>query len=140
MFHSPYHEAINKEVESLTQRDGRPPVIFSIHSFTPSMNGEDRIWDVGVLWNKDPRMPLTLIDHLKRWDGLHVGNNQPYSGQELAYTIDTHGTDQGIANCAIEIRQDHCSTLEEANHWADILADALSHILTLDNLHKIHHY
>ena len=139
-FHAPYHNAIRREINTITERDGRPPVVFSIHSFTPSMNGEDRFWDVGVLWNKDPRMPLSLLEHLNRWDGLHVGDNEPYSGKDLAYTIDTHGTDVGIANCAIEIRQDHCGTQEEASHWADILADALRHILTLKDLHEIQKY
>ncbi|PCI41710.1 MAG: N-formylglutamate amidohydrolase [Rhodospirillaceae bacterium] len=138
--HTPYHKAISGEISTITARDGRPPALFSIHSFTPSMNGADRIWDVGVLWNKDPRMSSALMEHLGRWDGLHVGDNQPYSGTEWAYTIDTHGTDVGLANCAIEIRQDHCGTIEEATHWADILADALRHILTLDNLHELQKY
>jgi len=139
-FHTPYHDAIAQEMKVITDRDGQPPVIFSIHSFTPTMNGVERVWDVGVLWNKDPRMPLALIDDLERWDGFHVGNNKPYSGQDLAYTIDTHGTEQGIANCAIEIRQDHCGSLEEISHWADILADALRHILTIDKMHDIRKY
>jgi len=138
--HTPYHQAIDHEMKSVTKRDGTPPVIFSIHSFTPSMNGQDRIWDIGALWHKDPRMPLALMEHLKRWDGLCVGDNKPYSGADLAYTIDAHGTHQGIANCAVEIRQDHCGTQEEASHWADILADALRHILTLKNLHEIQYY
>jgi len=136
-FHTPYHNAINHEIQALTNRDGRPPVVFSIHSFTPSFNGEDRLWDVGVLWNTDPRMPTALLEHLRRWEGLHVGDNEPYSGRDLAYTIDTHGTDKGIANCAVEIRQDHCGTPEEASHWADIFADALRHILNQENLHEI---
>jgi predicted N-formylglutamate amidohydrolase len=139
-FHTPYHQAINSEIQAISQRDGCPPVIFSIHSFTPSLNGKDRFWDIGVLWNKDPRMPCVLIEHLRRWEGLHVGDNEPYSGRDLAYTIDSHGTDKGIANCAVEIRQDHCSTREEASHWADILADALRHILNLENLHERHRY
>jgi len=139
-FHTPYHDAIAREVAALHQRDGHPPVLFSIHSFTPSLDGHDRVWDMGVLWNRDPRMPKVLIEHLRRWDGLHVGDNEPYSGRELAYTIDTHGTNAGIANCAIEIRQDHCATPEEASHWADILAEALRHILSLDGLHTVQHF
>ena len=137
--HAPYHAAINEEIAAVWRRDGRPPALFSIHSFTPSMNGEDRIWDIGVLWNRDERMPLPLIEHLRAWDALHVGDNEPYSGKDIAYTIDTHGTSGGLANCAVEIRQDHCATPEEASHWADILADALRHILTQDGLHEIKH-
>ena len=138
--HTPYHEAVNREIASVWRRDDKPPALFSIHSFTPSMNGEDRIWDIGVLWNRDPRLALPLIKQLSRWEGLHVGDNQPYSGRELAYTIDTHGAAGGIANCAVEIRQDHCATREESSHWADILADALGHILTLDGLHEVQNH
>lgn len=138
--HTPYHEAINREIASVWRHGEKPPVVFSIHSFTPSMGGEDRIWDMGVLWNRDPRIALPLIEHLRRWEGLHVGDNEPYSGASLAYTIDTHGAAGGIANCAIEIRQDHCATPEEASHWADILADALRHILSHPGVHEVKHY
>jgi len=135
--HTPYHEAINREIASVWRRDDKPPAVFSIHSFTPSMNGEDRIWDIGVLWNRDPRLPLPLIEQLSHWDGLHVGDNEPYSARDLAYTIDMHGAAGGLANCAIEIRQDHCATPEEASHWADILADALRHSLAQPGLHEV---
>lgn len=140
VLHSPYHEAVNREIASVWRRDGKPPAVFSIHSFTPSMGGEDREWDIGVLWNRDPRLAVPLIEHLRRWEGLHVGDNKPYTGRELAYTIDMHGTAGGLANCAIEIRQDHCATPEESSHWADILADALRHILTLAEVHEVKRY
>jgi predicted N-formylglutamate amidohydrolase len=138
--HTPYHEAINREIASLWRRDDKPPALFSVHSFTPSMNGQDRIWDIGVLWNKDPRLPLGLIENLRQWEGLNVGDNEPYSGRELAYTIDMHGLAGGIANCAVEIRQDHCATPEEASHWADILADALRPVLNQPGVHEVKRY
>lgn len=138
--HRPYHEAIQCEIASIRQQHGQPPVLFSVHSFTPSLNGQDRIWDIGVLWNKDPRLPLALIERLKHWQDLTVGDNEPYSGRELAYTIDTHGLANGIANCAVEIRQDHCATPEEASHWADILADALRPILDQPGVHTPKRY
>lgn len=138
--HTPYHAAINREIAALWRLQDKPPALFSIHSFTPSMNGEDRLWDIGVLWHRDPRVAVPLIEHLRRWDGLHVGDNEPYSGAELAYTIDTHGMAGGLANCAVEIRQDHCATPEEASHWADILADALRHILSQPGVQAVQHY
>ncbi|HEY9163416.1 MAG TPA: N-formylglutamate amidohydrolase [Magnetovibrio sp.] len=138
--HAPYHAAVNREVAAVWRLLDKPPALFSIHSFTPTMNGQDRIWDIGVLWHRDPRMPVPLIEHLRRWNGLHVGDNEPYSGADLAYTIDTHGAAGGLANCAVEIRQDHCATPEEASHWADILADALRPILAQPDVHTIKHY
>lgn len=138
--HAPYHAAIHREIAAVWRLQGKPPALFSIHSFTPTLNGQDRIWDVGVLWHRDPRLPVPLIERLRQWEGLRVGDNEPYSGAELAYTIDTHGDAAGLANCAIEIRQDHCATPEEASHWADILADALRPILKLPNVHEVKRY
>ncbi|MCK5167561.1 MAG: N-formylglutamate amidohydrolase [Rhodospirillaceae bacterium] len=137
---TPYHGAVDGEIMKLWKQHGKPPALFSIHSFTPEMNGENRLWDMGVLWNRDPRMAKPLIENLETWPGLHVGDNQPYSGRELAYTIDRHGTAGGIATCAVEIRQDHCANFDEANHWADILADAINHTLGTADLHKVVRY
>ena len=137
---TPYHGAVDAEITKLWKSHGKPPALFSIHSFTPKMNGENRFWDMGVLWNRDPRMAKPLIKALEAWSGLHVGDNQPYSGRELAYTIDRHGTAGGIATCAVEIRQDHLANFDEASHWADILADGINHTLGTDGLHAVVRY
>lgn len=137
---TPYHGAVDGQIMELWKRHNKPPLIFSIHSFTPNMNGENRLWDIGVLWNLDPRMAKPLIKNLKTWPGLNVGDNEPYSGRDLAYTIDHHGSAGGIATCAVEIRQDHCADIDEASHWADILAGGLKSILRDPNIHQVARY
>ena len=136
----PYHDAVSERLAHLWRRDEGPPALFSIHSFTPAMNGRNRIWDIGVLWNRDPRLAIPLIERLGKWGGLTVGDNEPYSGRDLAYTIDRHGGAAGIANAAVEIRQDHVETDVEAYHWADILSDILGDILADPALHTVRHY
>jgi predicted N-formylglutamate amidohydrolase len=135
-FHWPYHHAIDKAFARL-RLIGPEPLLFSVHTFTPSLGGKDRFWDLGVLWNRDPRIAVPLIDLLRQHEGLNVGDNEPYSGKEIAYTINLHAGAAGLANAAVEIRQDHCETREELMRWADILGDALERILTMDNLHKV---
>jgi predicted N-formylglutamate amidohydrolase len=135
-FHWPYHHAIDKAFARL-RLIGPEPLLFSVHTFTPSLGGKDRFWDLGVLWNRDPRIAVPLIDLLRQHEGLNVGDNEPYSGREIAYTINLHAGAAGLANAAVEIRQDHCETREELMRWADILGDALERILTMDNLHKV---
>jgi predicted N-formylglutamate amidohydrolase len=135
-FHWPYHHAIDKAFARL-RLIGPDPLLFSVHTFTPSLGGKDRFWDLGVLWNRDPRIAVPLIDLLRQHEGLNVGDNEPYSGREIAYTINLHAGAAGLANAAVEIRQDHCETREELMRWADILGDALERILTMDNLHKV---
>jgi len=138
--HWPYHHAVEQNLARL-RRSGPEPALFSIHSFTPTLNGEDRYWDIGVLWNRDPRLAVPLIKILREHDHLHVGDNQPYSGREIAYTIDLHAGAAGLANCAVEIRQDHCDTQDEAARWAVLLGDALARILqTTDSLHRVAYF
>lgn len=135
-FHWPYHHAIDKAFARL-RLIGPEPLLFSVHTFTPSLGGKDRFWDLGVLWNRDPRIAVPLIDLLRQHEGLQVGDNEPYSGKEIAYTVNLHAGAAGLANAAVEVRQDHCETLEKLMRWADILGDALERILTMDNLHKV---
>lgn len=135
-FHRPYHHAISAMFAALRLR-GPEPVLFSVHTFTPTLRGEDRFWDLGVLWNHDPRVAVPLIDLLHRHGGLHVGDNEPYSGRDIAYTINLHAGSAGLANAAVEIRQDHCETTAELERWAALLGDALATILTMDNLHTV---
>jgi predicted N-formylglutamate amidohydrolase len=135
-FHWPYHHAIDAAFAQL-RRNGPEPMLLSVHTFTPSLGGEDRFWDLGVLWNRDPRLAVPLIDLLRQHRGLLVGDNEPYSGKEIAYTINLHAGSAGLANAAIEVRQDHCETEEELTRWADIFGEALEKLLAMGNLHKV---
>ncbi|CCQ72786.1 N-formylglutamate amidohydrolase [Magnetospira sp. QH-2] len=140
VFFHPYHHAISNGVDHLWRAGGKPPALFSIHTFTPTMNGEDRYWHIGVLWNRDPRLAVPLIDALRLEDDLHVGDNEPYSGKLTAYTIDLHAGSAGLPNVAVEIRQDLVETPEGADAWADRLAKALGPILARDDLHRVEHF
>lgn len=137
-FHEPYHHAISQALAHIW-RAGTAPWLFSIHSFTPSLGGEDRLWDIGVMWNRDPRVAVPLIDKLRAED-LHVGDNEPYSGRETAYTIDRHAGGAGLPHAAVEIRQDHLETAEGAAKWAGLLGEIFKELLTMDSLHGVEHY
>lgn len=138
-FHWPYHHAIDRVFAHL-RRIGPEPLLFSIHTFTPSMGGEDRFWDVGVLWNRDPRLPVPLISMLREHERFHVGDNEPYSGKEIAYTINLHAGSAGLANAAIEVRQDHCEKREELSQWAEVIGEALETLLGMEHVHKVEHF
>lgn len=138
-FFRPYHNAITATLAHLWRR-GPAPALFSVHSFTPSLNGVARPWDVGVLWNRDPRLALPLLANLRSHGGLCVGDNEPYSGREIAYSLDRHAGAAGLANCAVEIRQDHLESAAGIERWSALLAEALRPILSLEGLHQVVHY
>ena len=138
-FHWPYHHAVDQAFARL-RRQGPEPLFFSVHTFTPSLGGEDRQWDLGVLWNRDPRMAVPLIDILRETAGLCVGDNQPYSGKDIAYTLNLHAGVAGLAHCAIEVRQDHCESEGGLDRFANLLTAALERILLMPNVHRIEEF
>ena len=103
------------------------------------MAGFERPWHVGVLWDKDPRIPLPLMENLRAHpERFNIGDNEPYSGKHPAdYTIDHHAEASGIPHVSIEIRQDLVNTEEGAERWATILDDALRDILADPELYQV---
>jgi predicted N-formylglutamate amidohydrolase len=137
-FYTPYRKAIDGMLHGFRER-GIVPAFIAIHSFTPQMAGFERPWHVGVLWDKDPRIPLPLMQNLRAHpDGYNIGDNEPYSGKHPAdYTIDHHAEASGIPHVSIEIRQDLVDTEEGAERWATILDDALRDILADPELYQV---
>lgn len=137
---TPYHAAIGSEVAKRRGRGQVPPIV-SIHSFTPVMRGVARPWHVGVLWDRDPRIPLPMIEHLRADGRWCVGDNEPYSGRTTAGgTVETHATPAGLPNVLIEVRQDLIAIAEGVAVWAQALGDALEAILADPDLYRIQHF
>ena len=137
-FYTPYRRAI----EFMLHRQRRvvpAPALVAIHSFTPVMEGRARPWQIGVLWDKDPRIPVPLMEALRRRpEGLVVGDNEPYSGRHPAdYTIDHHAEAAGLPHVSIEVRQDLVDTGTGACRWAALLADALQPVLADPALYRL---
>ncbi|TRW17848.1 N-formylglutamate amidohydrolase [Glacieibacterium frigidum] len=116
-WHAPYHGAIEAHL------DARPPrLIVSVHSFTPALSSraEPRPWPVGILYNEDDRAARIALP-LLRAAGLNAGDNQPYSGRDLNYTMDRHAEARGLPYLGIEVRQDQLGDAAGVARWAAIL-------------------
>lgn len=124
----PYHQEIGTILARML-RHGPVPVMISLHSFTPCLGDFRRPWQVGVLWNRDGRMALPVIDALRAIPGLSVGDNQPYSGREINYTLDTHAGAAGLPHVSFEIRQDLLVDEAGCRRWAALLAQVLIPVL-----------
>ena len=135
----PYHQTISSLIGSRWRHHGRPPLLFSVHSFTPRFGGATRPWDAGVLYNRDPRMAKPMMEHL-RGHGLNIGDNQPYSGLEAAYTIDVHGGAPGIAHVVIEVNQDQVGDEAGQRRWADLLGGALRVLMEREDVYRVQRF
>lgn len=125
----PYHHAVRDGLANLEEL-GAAPALIAIHSFTPVFSGQQRPWQVGVLWDKDPRIPLPLMRGLAAQGDLTVGDNEPYSGRHPAdFTIDHHAEAEGLPHVSIEVRQDLITTSSGVDEWSERLASVLLPIL-----------
>ena len=121
LFYRPYHSVITNLIDERLAA-GRPPLIASIHSFTPHWNDRLRRWHVGVLWDKDPVSARRLIDGLNADPELIVGDNEPYSGATpLNSTLNAHAALRGLSHVLIEVRQELIAEEAGVEAWADRL-------------------
>ena len=114
-FH-PYHDRIASHVAAQ-----RPALIVAVHSFTPVMNGFVRPWQLGFLYNRDDRAARFALDWFSKDSALVVGDNQPYSGRDLNYTMDRHAEALGIPYLSLEIRQNMLMRDDDFDRWCERL-------------------
>lgn len=118
-FHAPYHWLIAETI-----RTKRPKLLVSVHSFTPRLeqhDGNDRPWEIGILYNRDARAARIGIGLLEA-AGVVTGDNEPYSGRILNATMNRHAEGNGIPYLGIEIRNDLISGPAGVAQWAQLLA------------------
>lgn len=128
-FFEPYHSAISNRLEAF-RADGIVPALISVHTCTPVFAQVVRPWHIGIMWDKDPRIALPMMEKLKEMEGVCFGDNEPYSGRHTHdFTIDNHAEPIGLPHVGIEVRQDLVNDNEGARKWAGILAASLAPVL-----------
>jgi predicted N-formylglutamate amidohydrolase len=111
--------------------------MIAVHTWSPVFDRVVRPWHVGIMWDKDPRIPVPVIRMLEQMDGVCVGDNEPYSGRHPHdFTIDYHAEPAGLPHVGIEVRQDLVTEEDGARKWAGILATALRDVLADENLYR----
>jgi len=142
-YYDPYHAAIEQAIDAALGA-GKPPMLFSVHSFTSAWRAAQRPWHVAVLWDKDPRLALPLLHAFQAIPGIVAGNNVPYSGKLRGDTLYRHGTMRGLAHVLIEVRQDLIMAPEGQAEWGDRLAQVLRNIMEdeelASDLHRVQHF
>ncbi|MDT8344591.1 MAG: N-formylglutamate amidohydrolase [Thermohalobaculum sp.] len=86
---------------------GRPPVIVTIHSFTPVWFGKPRAVELGILHDADSRLADALLARAADATGLRTARNEPYGPDSgVTHTLKAHALTRGLPNVMIEIRND----------------------------------
>jgi len=135
----PYHECIAAMLAGFRAR-GTVPLIVAVHTFTPSMAGQDRPWHIGILWDKDEPNARRMLQGLAAIEGIVIGDNQPYSGKHPSdYTIDHHAERAGLPHVCIEVRQDQFESSAGTERWVRILSRLIGDMLGNPAVHRLLH-
>ncbi len=127
----PYHSAYEELVEEVG-KNHVSPIILSVHSFTPSMAGQNRPWHYGVLWDEAHELlAREIISNFEQIDGLNVGDNQPYHANDpRGYAQVIHAEENQLQMALIEIRQDIVSSVSGQEKAASTLHQVMMPILS----------
>jgi predicted N-formylglutamate amidohydrolase len=135
-FYGPYHGAIARRLQEF-ESAGTVPALISVHTCTPVFAQFVRPWHIGVMWDKDPRIAVPLMENLRKAEDVCFGDNEPYSGRHSHdFTIDHHAESAGLPHVGIEVRQDLVTDRDGARKWAGILAEALRDVLADESLYS----
>jgi predicted N-formylglutamate amidohydrolase len=127
--HAPYQRAIAEQLARKLDK-GQRPILVSLHSFTPIMQGIARPWQIGILHDgANDGLALSLRDWLRRQDAWVIGDNQPYAMDATDHTVPRHAFAAGLPYLEIEISQGELAPPGGPERWSGIIADGLSHIV-----------
>ena len=123
----PFSDAVDSQIR---HHGGRLQTMVTVHSFTPVFNGQVRMVEIGILHGKDDRLARAMMETIPPETSYDVRLNEPYSATDgVAHTLDVHGTDNGLPNVMIEIRNDLIATpnkqMAMARYFAPWISSAI---------------
>jgi predicted N-formylglutamate amidohydrolase len=134
-YHRPYHQAVDRTIAKAAAA-GSPPLVLSLHSFTPFWKNFARPWHAAVLWDSDHRAVMPLLKLLNEPGDITVGDNEPYDGALKGDTMYRHCMMTGIAHALLEIRQDLIGDEAGIARWAQRLAPIFKTLNADPTLHQ----
>lgn len=122
----PFHAKVRDEIARRIAL-GRPPVIVTIHSFTPVYHGTPRAVELGVIHDADPSLALAVLAAAKATTRFDARLNEPYSAaDQVTHMLRLQATPYGLPNVMLEIRNDLIASPEAEIAMAEALAPVLN--------------
>lgn len=126
-------EPFRRTLADTIQRTSGTPILITVHSFTPVYYGKFREVEVGIIHHADDRLARSIVKNAAGRSDLKFALNEPYSQADgVAHTLMLHGTENGLVNAMIEVRNDLLETPEQQEAIAEMLAalvrDSLSEL------------
>lgn len=122
------YEPFRKRLSETLDRFATPPVLVTIHSFTPLWFGKKRDVEIGLLHDSDDRLAKAMLEHAP--EEIDTRLNAPYSATDgVTHTLLEHGISRGLQNVMIEVRNDLISDADGVAHITSTLSTMLAEAL-----------
>lgn len=122
--HAPYHARIAAELARRAAA-ARPTILLALHSFTPTLGGTSRPWELGILHDGgDTRFAKALLADLIARQDITVGDNEPYRMDATDYSVPRHAYAASLPYAEIEVRQDLLADAAGVAAWSLTLCSA----------------
>ncbi|MCG7572557.1 N-formylglutamate amidohydrolase [Phaeobacter sp. CNT1-3] len=116
-FHDPFGAAMVKLLDSQM-----PQLMITMHSFTPTYNGQTREVEIGVLHDEDSRFADAMLACAADHTAHVVRRNDPYGPEHgVTHTLKKHALPRGIHNVMIEVRNDLIATADQQAAMAKMM-------------------
>ena len=126
---TPFQQAVSAQIK-------RPScvMVLSIHSYTRTMAGHRRPWDIGFLYRKHSQTSQYLAAEFASFvPADKTGLNQPYQiDDDSDWFVPMHGEASGRHHSLIEICNDLITTRDGQQHWAAWLVSAITRSIEKD--------
>lgn len=127
-----YYRPFETTVAKVLSRRHFPPVLVTIHSFTPTFRGQTRDVEIGILHDDDARLADAILSAASGYD---IRRNEPYGPIDgVTHTLKHHALPAKLLNVMIEIRNDLIATPESCTSMAHTLTDWIEQGLAALNL------
>ncbi len=125
--YTPFCTAVSETLD----RSATPPVMITIHSFTPVFCGQPRRIELGVLHDSDTRAAQIVLRQARQHTDLRVAMNEPYTAADgVTHSLRLHAVTRGLANVMIEIRNDLIDSAAGVDRTAAQLVPVLRAMIT----------
>lgn len=125
------YDVFHAAVDAVLDGFATPPVLMTVHSFTPVWHGAPRPTEIGLLHDADPGLARAML--AAGVPGFVTELNRPYSAADgVTHTLIRHGTARGLKNVMIEVRNDLLKTDAQVAAVADALQAMLAAALPRD--------
>ncbi len=128
-YYVPFQQTLATRIDEHIENNS-PPVLMTIHSFTPTYQGMKRDLDIGVLHDRDSRFADELLNSLGHENCFKIARNAPYGPADgVTHTLVQHALPRGLMNVMIEIRNNIISTPASQLKMGEYLARHVSKVL-----------